>query len=34
MSNWHSRFKSMKSELRMTNSDIAKITGNSAYSVK
>jgi hypothetical protein len=32
--NWHKRFKAMKSELGLTNSDIAKITGNSADSVK
>ena len=32
--NWHNRFKEMKSGLGLTNSDIAKITGNSADSVK
>jgi len=32
--NWHNRFKSMKSGLGLTNSDIAKITGNSADSIK
>lgn len=32
--NWHNRFKSMKSGLELTNSDIADITGNSADSVK
>ena len=32
--NWHDRFKVMKSGLRLTNSDIAEITGNSSYSVK
>ncbi|MBK7097788.1 MAG: hypothetical protein IPH58_04875 [Sphingobacteriales bacterium] len=32
--NWHERFKAMKKELGLTNSDIAKITGNSADSVK
>ena len=32
--NWHSRYKSMKSGLEFTNSDIAQITGNSADSVK
>ena len=34
MMGWHNRFKAMKSELRLTNSDIADITGNSADSVK
>lgn len=34
MSNWHERFKAMKSGLRLTNSDIADITGNSTDSVK
>ena len=34
MSNWHNRFKEMKSGLGLTNSDIAKITGNGADSVK
>ena len=32
--NWHERFKKMKSELELTNSDIADITGNSADSIK
>lgn len=32
--NWHNRFKEMKSGLRLTNSDIAEITGNSADSIK
>lgn len=32
--NWHERFKVMKSGLKLTNSDIAEITGNSADSVK
>lgn len=32
--NWHERFKAMKKDLRLTNSDIAEITGNSADSVK
>lgn len=31
---WHNRFKAMKSELGLTNSDIAQVTGNSADSVK
>ena len=31
---WHNRFKAMKSELGLTNSDVAKIIGNSADSVK
>ena len=31
---WHDRYKVMKSGLGLTNSDIAKITGNSADSVK
>ena len=34
MSNWHERYKAMKKELGLTNSDIAEITGNSADSVK
>lgn len=34
MSKWHERYKAMKSGLGLTNSDIAKITGNSANSVK
>jgi hypothetical protein len=34
MMGWHDRFKEMKSGLGLTNSDIAKITGNSADSVK
>ena len=32
--NWHNRFKAMKSGLKLNNSDIAEITGNSADSVK
>ena len=32
--NWHERYKEMKKELGLTNSDIADITGNSADSVK
>lgn len=32
MDNWHERFKTMKKELGLTNSDIADITGNSADS--
>jgi len=32
--NWHDRFKAMKTGLKLTNSDIADITGNSADSVK
>ena len=32
--NWHERYKAMKNELGLTNSDIAEITGNSADSVK
>lgn len=32
--NWHKRFKSMKSGLGLTNSDIADITGNSPDSIK
>ena len=32
--NWHERYKAMKKELGLTNSDIAEITGNSADSVK
>ena len=32
--NWHKRYKSMKSGLGLTNSDIADIIGNSSDSVK
>lgn len=32
--NWHERYKAMKKDLGLTNSDIAEITGNSADSVK
>ena len=32
--NWHQRFKKMKEGLDYTNSDIAKITGNTADSIK
>ena len=32
--NWHNRYKAMKSELKITNSDIAKIIGNTEDSVK
>ena len=31
---WHKRYKAMKKGLGLTNYDIAKITGNSADSVK
>ena len=31
---WHERYKAMKKESGLTNSDIAEITGNSADSVK
>ena len=34
MNNWHERFKAMKKELGLTNSDIAKITGNTEDSIK
>jgi len=34
MGEWHERFKVMKKDLGLTNSDIAEITGNSADSVK
>ena len=34
VSNWHERFKVMKKELGLSNSDIAEITGNSADSIK
>ena len=34
MMEWHDRYKAMKSELGLTNFDIADITGNSADSVK
>ena len=32
--NWHKRYKAMKSALKLTNADIAEITGNTANSVK
>ena len=32
--NWHQRFKEMKEGLDYTNSDIAKITGNTSDSIK
>lgn len=32
--NWHERYRAMKSALKLTNADIAEITGNSADSVK
>lgn len=32
--NWHQRFKEMKEGLGYTNSDIAKITGNTSDSIK
>ena len=32
--NWHKRYKAMKSGLKLTNSDIAEIIGNSSDSVK
>ena len=32
--NWHERYKAMKSALKLTNTDIAEITGNTADSVK
>ena len=32
--NWHERYKAMKKELGLSNSDIAEIIGNSADSVK
>lgn len=32
--NWHERFKDMKSALGYTNADIARITGNTADSIK
>jgi len=31
--NWHKRFKAMKKVLKLTNSDIAEITGNTANSI-
>jgi len=34
LDNWHERYKAMKLDLRLNNSDIADITGNSADSVK
>ena len=32
--NWHNRFKAMKKGMGYTNSDIARIIGNTADSVK
>lgn len=32
--NWHERYKKMKSALKLTNSDISEIIGNTANSVK
>lgn len=32
--NWHDRFKLMKLELKLTNKDIAEITGNTPNSIK
>ena len=32
--NWHKRYKTRKSALKLTNADIADIIGNSADSVK
>lgn len=32
--NWHNRYQKMKSELELTNSDIAEITGNTPDSIK
>lgn len=32
--NWHDRFKAMKKDLGLTNSDIAEITGNTSDSIK
>jgi hypothetical protein len=31
---WHSRYKKMKSVLKLTNADIAEIIGNTSDSVK
>lgn len=32
--NWHNRFKAMKKGMGYTNSDIAKIVGNTEDSIK
>ena len=32
--NWHNRYKTMKSALKLTNADIANIIGNTPDSVK
>lgn len=32
--NWHNRYSAMKSELGLTNSDIAEIIGNTPDSIK
>lgn len=32
--NWHDRYKAMKKALKITNSDIADITGNTPDSIK
>lgn len=32
--NWHTRYKAMKSALKLNNADIAEITGNTSDSIK
>ena len=32
--NWHEKYKAMKSALKLTNADIADITGNTPDSIK
>jgi len=32
--NWHERYKTMKKGLKLTNRDIAEITGNTYDSIK
>ena len=32
--NWHERYKAMKKGLKLTNHDIAEITGNTYDSIK
>jgi len=31
--NWHSRYKAMKKGMKLTNTDIAEITGNTPESI-
>ena len=31
--NWHNRYKAMKKGMKLTNTDIAEITGNTSQSI-